>query len=102
MEQKGLTQDLLEPDIEIQFVFGIKSAKGLGLKPVEEDDHHERFAPQSDEHSMLVISVLDCREDRPVYRLTASRRRSDAQESDVVINQHFVEMLASLPVGDDA
>jgi len=103
LEQKGLTIDTVDPDIDVQFVFDVKSTKGLGLTPVAgADDHHERFAPKSDEHTLLVISVVDCHRKKPVYRLSASRQRLDHQESDVVVNQHFVELLSSLPVGDDA
>ena len=57
---------------------------------------------QSDEHAMLIVSVVDRNSGKPVYRLSASRKRSEQEESEVVLNQHFVEMLESLPVGDDA
>ena len=51
---------------------------------------------------MLIVSVVDRNSGKPVYRLSASRKRSEQEESEVVLNQHFVEMLESLPVGNDA
>jgi hypothetical protein len=75
----------------------------MDLPPVaDEGKAHEHYEPQSEEHDMLVISVVDRKTERPVYRLNASRTHSDREESDVVINQHLVELLATLPVGADA
>jgi len=53
-------------------------------------------------NGLLIVSVVDLDTERPVYRLSASRRRPDQEESEIVVNEHFVKLLESLPVGTDA
>ena len=47
---------------------------------------------------MLIVSVVDCAEERPVYRLSASRQRPGGAQrpSEVEVNHIFVELLESL------
>ncbi len=103
LDQKGLEESSDQPDIEVQFVFGIKSAKGLDLEPVaDEGKALEHYVPETEQHVMLILSVVDQKSKNPVYRLSASRRRPEQEESEVVINQHLCKLLESLPVGAEA
>lgn len=98
---KGLDIDVHEPDINVQYTFGIKTTKGLDLQPVAgEGAARDYYVPESNEHAMLVISVLDTKANKAVYRLTASRRLSDHDASEEEVNQHLEKLLATFPVGD--
>lgn len=100
LKSKGLREDNRAPDIDVHYVYGIKTTKGLGLEPIgDEQAIFETYQPESESHHMVVINVLDTQTSRPVYRLTASRRVSDHQDSKERLGHAFVELLASLPVG---
>jgi twitching motility protein PilU len=100
LRSKGLREESRSPDIEVQYVYGIKTTKGLGLEPIDDEQAiFETYEPESESHHMVVINVLDTRTQKPVYRLTASRRVSDHQSSKERLGHTFVDLLSSLPVG---
>ncbi len=74
-DAKGLTEDRSAPDIDVQYIYGIKSTQDLKMEPVaDEGNSFEYYTPQSDQHHMLVVNVVDLKTRKPVYRLTASSR----------------------------
>jgi twitching motility protein PilU len=102
LRSKGLREDSQSPDIEVQYVYGIKTTRGLGLEPIgDEQAIFETYKPESESHHMVVLTVLDTHTRKPVYRLTASRRVSDQQASKERLGHTFVDLLESLPVGTE-
>ncbi len=102
LRSKGLQEDNHSPDIEVQYVYGIKTTKGLALEPIgDEQAIFETYEPESESHHMVVINVIDTSTRKPVYRLTASRKVSDQQDSKERLGHAFVDLLGSLPVGTE-
>ena len=100
LDAKGLTEDPSSPDIDIQYIYGIKDTKDLKMEPVaDEGNSFEYYRPQSEQHHMLVVNVVDLKTRKPVYRLTASRRKTEYEASAAELNRIFVDLLKSLPVG---
>ncbi len=98
--RKGLVADNTAPDIDVQYLYGIKTTRDLKLDPVaDEGKSFQFYQPRSEQHHMLVVNVVDRKTRKPVYRLTASRRMSDYQASEAELNRIFVDLLSSLPVG---
>lgn len=100
MEDKGLTEDEQNADLELRFSFGMRSVKKLELVPVDDAAQVLRHFRGGDaQHAMLVISVVDVRTERQVYRVAALRRLPQRNESEIAVNQQICELLAELPVG---
>ena len=71
-KQKGYELNHAFPDIDVQYVLGLKSKEGLTLTPL--DDKHDPMtsAPVDTEHeATLVINIVDTKTDKPLWRLTA-------------------------------
>lgn len=101
MEKKGLRQVASDPDLDMQFVFGIKKTKGLALEPIaDEKEAFEQYEPETERHVMLVINAVDARSSKPVYRLTASRRESDKHLPQTEVNLLMEKLLATFPIGN--
>lgn len=101
LETKGLRQVDSDPDLDVQFVFGIKKTKELELQPIaDEGEAFEQYQPETESHIMLLVNVVDCRSHKPVYRLTASRRRSDDTLPQSEVNRIMSNLLGTFPVGD--
>jgi len=104
MGRKGMIEDPDHPDLEIQYVYGLSTTKGLDLEPVaDEGDSLQYYKPRSSQHHLLVINVVDLKSRKPVYRLTASspKAEGEAPENESSLNRIFVDLLKSLPVGSD-
>ena len=100
LTNRGLVKADSDPDMSVQFVYGIKKTKGLALEPIgDEQEAFEQYQPETERHVMLVINVVDGRSRKPVYRLTASRRESDSYPPQPEVNRLMEELLATLPVG---
>ncbi|MGD8956762.1 MAG: PilT/PilU family type 4a pilus ATPase [Chromatiaceae bacterium] len=100
LEKKGLRQKASDPDLDVQFVFGIKKTKGLALQPIaDEQEAFEQYQPETERHVMLVVNVVDAHSHKPVYRLTASRREGDHYLPQPEVNQLMESLLATFPVG---
>ncbi len=100
LKVKGLKQAKTDPDVEVQYIFGVKDTKGLELAPMgEEDESFEKYEAETAEHAMLVVNIVDTRTKKPVYRLSASRQISEHEDSQENINREFVSMLSSFPAG---
>jgi len=52
------------------------------------------------EQAMLVISVVDARTERQVYRVAALRRSPKLTENEIAVNQQICDFLSELPVGN--
>jgi len=99
LKVKGLREVSGQADVQVQYALGIKSTTGLGLEPVaDEGESFAQYKPETEEHAMLVINIIDSRSRKPVYRLTASRRLSDHRYEQDGLNRQFEKLLSSFPV----
>ncbi len=102
LNNKGLQENEQNPDIIVQFIYGIKSTSGLKLEPIEDEARSfASYVPETEKHYMVVINVVDSRSDESVYRITASRHSDDLKETKEQIAYEFVDLLRSLPVGSE-
>jgi len=100
LEAKGLRQVASDPDLDVQFVFGIKKTKGLSLQPIaDEGESFDQYQPETERHAMLVVNAVDARTHKPVYRLTASRRETDDHLPQIEVNRILSNLLETFPVG---
>jgi twitching motility protein PilU len=97
LEKKGMQMVETDPDIDVQFVFGIKKAKALGLEQMPDEGIYKNYEPETEEHAMLVINIVDTRTHRAVYRLTASRRLDDLVIPDKDLNHEMQSLLSTFP-----
>ena len=77
----------------------MKNVKALDLARVDGQQRATRhFREGPTDHAMLVINVIDQNSVKSVYRLSALRRVSDLNESEIAVNQQILKVLESLPV----
>ena len=103
LNAKGLQEDTKSPDIEVQFICGIKTTLGLDLKSIgDEKKSFERYVPESDSHHMVIVNVVDLHNGKSIYRLTTSQRYGKkAKETKEKMGYVFVDLLRSFPVGTE-
>ena len=100
LEAKGLRPVGSDPDLDVQFVFGIKKTKGLALQPIaDEGEAFDQYQPETENHAMLLVNAVDTRTHKPVYRLTASRRETDDHLPQAEVNRIMSNLLGTFPVG---
>jgi len=97
LEKKGMQQAESDPDIDVQYVFGIKKTAGLGLQQMPDEGSFQNYEPETEEHAMLVVNIVDARTHRAVYRLTASRRRDEVVIPDEDLKREMQNLLATFP-----
>lgn len=99
LDEKGLRESTAHPDIEVRFSFAMKNVEALDLVRVDGQQRATRhFREGPTDHAMLVINVIDQNSVKSVYRLSALRRVSDLNESEIAVNQQILKVLESLPV----
>jgi len=97
LEKKGMRQVDSDPDVDVQYVFGIKKTKGLGLQEMPDEGIYKNYEPETEEHAMLVVNIVDARTHRTVYRLTASRRRDEVVIPEEDLKREMQGLLATFP-----
>lgn len=98
LQQKGMRSVESDPDVDVQYAFGIKKMNALGLQPMpDEGPVFQHYEPETEEHAMLVVNIVDARTHRPVFRLTASRRRDQFEIPDDQLNREMQSLLAPFP-----
>ena len=79
----------------------MRSAKKLELVPGDDQAGVlKHFRGGNAEYVMLVISVVDARTERQVYRVAVLRRLPELNESEIAVNQQICDLLSELPVGN--
>lgn len=97
LEKKGLQQAESDPDIDVQFVFGIKKTAGLELQKMPDEGIYQNYEPETEKHAMLVVNIVDARTHKTVYRLTASRRRDEVEIPDEELKREMQNLLTTFP-----
>ena len=77
LAKKGMTMTDSDPDIDVQYVFGIKESKPLGLQEMPDEGSYKDYQPETEKHAMLVVNIVDARRDVEVaWPTTGSRPHS--------------------------
>ena len=97
LDKKGMQMVDKDPDVDVQFVFGIKKTKALGLEQMPDEGIYKNYEPETEEHAMLVVNIVDTRTHRSVYRLTASRKRDDLAIPEKDLNREMRNLLSTFP-----
>ena len=98
LEHKGLKKVESDPDLDVQYVFGIKKSAGLELQQMPDEGSFKNYEPETEKHAMLVVNIVDTNTHKAVYRLTASRRRDEVEVPEDDLKQEMKKLLESFPV----
>ena len=98
-EQKGLSHNAVDADIEIQYSFGVKSLNSLELETIDnQNDAIRDDAEDVSEHeTKLIINIKDLRHDKSIWRMKAIQSMSGAARKQHEINQDLLELLDEYP-----
>ena len=70
-KQKGYRLEHATPDIDVQYMLGLKSNEGLSLTPLDDKYDPLTSVPVDTEHeATLIVNIVDTRTNKPVWRLT--------------------------------
>ncbi|MFV2055590.1 MAG: PilT/PilU family type 4a pilus ATPase [Thiohalomonadales bacterium] len=95
---KGYLKVNQNPDIDVQYVLGIKESDKLALVPMEgEEDPFTSISEDSDSHASLLINIIDCKTKKPVWRLNYSRELKGPLLSQEEVNAEFGILMQDYP-----
>ena len=98
MQDKGLHLDSQHPDLDLQYAFGMQSVQGMALEPI---DHGEGREPDSameiKSKAKLVVTLVDTRFNKPIWRMTAQRCISGPLKNQAEINREIAQLMAEYP-----
>lgn len=98
--EKGLEFDNENPDIEIQYAFGLEHAKKIKLKPIQhESDKLLDITPDDEDTATLLVNVRDLNSKQDVWRINASRPVSGPLLSQDEVNKELSTILKDFPAG---
>ena len=96
--EKGLELNNDDPDIEIQYAFGLDSAEKLKLEPIKhESDAIVDFTPDDEKMGTLLVNIRDLNTKHDVWRINASRPVSGPLLSQDEINRELATILSDYP-----
>ncbi len=99
LDNKGLRLVEGGADLEIQYALGIKVEESLSLEPIVGQKSNFQYLNSGDkEFTVLMINIVDVDSHKPVYRITASKKKSSYEESQGQINAGISALLKSFPV----
>lgn len=97
-ETKGMEFKPDGPDVEVQYVFGLKSIKGLKLARIHnENDAIVDISPDSESEATLIVNVRDLEAKQDVWRLNATRKISGPVRTQDEINLELSNILREYP-----
>jgi hypothetical protein len=97
---RGFAENKASPDLDVQYILGLKSKKGLSLEAI--DDEVNPFAgvtTDTETHATLIVNIVDTLRQKPVWRLTASTKLEGAIRSQEELNHDIATVLESFPPG---
>jgi twitching motility protein PilU len=96
--ERGYKENLATPDLEVQYILGLKSKKGLALEPIEEEvNPFAGLTTDTETHATLIINIVDTLRQKPVWRLTASTKLEGPIRSQEELNHDIATVLESFP-----
>ena len=97
---RGFTENTTAPDLDVQYILGIKSQKGLSLEPIEEEDNPFAAVPTDTEtHATLIVNIVDTLRQKPVWRLTASTKLDGHLRTQEELDHDIAIVMESFPPG---
>ncbi len=99
LDNKGLRLVEAGAHLEVQYALGIKVEESMSLEPIGNQKSQFRFmnAPGK-EFINLMINIVDVDTQQPVFRITASKRKSSYEESQGQLNAGISALLKNFPV----
>ncbi|MDQ7048480.1 MAG: DUF4136 domain-containing protein [Enterobacterales bacterium] len=99
LDNKGLKLVEAGAHLEVQYALGIKVEESMSLEPIGNQKSQFRFmnAPGK-EFINLMINIVDVDTQQPVFRITASKRKSSYEESQGQLNAGISALLKNFPV----
>ena len=95
---KGYAPNENAADINVQFVLGLKASKGLTLEPIRNEISPLLTAPaDTDEEVTCIINVVDNVNNKPIWRMTASRKISGPIKTQDEVNAEIEYLMAEYP-----
>jgi len=99
LDNKGLRLVEGGAHLEVQYALGIKVEESMSLEPIGGKKSQFRFmGPPGKEFITLMINVVDVDTQQPVFRITASKRKSAYEESQGQLNAGISSLLKNFPV----
>lgn len=99
--EKGLEFDSENPDIEVQYAFGIEKLDKLKLKKIKNPSDALVDITEDDEDiATLLVNIRDRKSGKDVWRLNASRPMSGPLLSQQEINEELTTILKAYPPSD--
>ncbi len=99
LDNKGLRLVEGGAHLEVQYALGIKVEESMSLEPIGDQKSQFRFmSPPGKEYITLMINVVDVDTKQPVFRITASKRKSTYEESQGQLNAGISALLKNFPV----
>ncbi|MGB0496617.1 MAG: ATPase, T2SS/T4P/T4SS family, partial [Kangiellaceae bacterium] len=103
LNDKGLRLVEGHADLEVQYVLGIKVEEGLRLEPISGQRSNLKSIQTPDkEMIMLMINIIDNQSQKPVFRVTASKKKALYEENQGQLNKGLASLLVEFPVGVSA
>jgi len=95
---KGYTHNESTADIDVQYVLGLKATKGLSLEPIRNEKSPLLTVPEdTDEQVTCVINIVDNINNKPVWRMTATRKISGPLKTQDEVNAEVAGLMAEYP-----
>ncbi|WP_455212422.1 DUF4136 domain-containing protein, partial [Kaarinaea lacus] len=97
-KDRGFAENQSSPDLDVQYILGLKSHKGLSLEPMDEEVNPFSEVPTDTEtHATLIVNIVDTLRQKPVWRLTASTKLEGPIRSQEELNHDIATVLESFP-----
>jgi twitching motility protein PilU len=96
--ERGFKENPATPDLDVQYILGLKSKKGLSLEPIEEEvNPFAGLTTDTETHATLIINIVDTLRQKPIWRLTASTKLEGPIRSQEELNHDIATVLESFP-----
>ena len=101
-ESKEMDYDGKSPDIEVQYVFGLKDVKKLKLEIIDHrSDDITDVSADSDKDATLIVNIRDLKADRDVWRVNVAARISGPLMAQEVYDTELARILEDYPPNID-
>jgi hypothetical protein len=97
---RGFAENKANSDLDVQYIFGLKSKKGLSLEAIEDEiNPFAGVTTDTETHATLIVNIVDTLRQKPVWRLTASTKVEGPIHSQDELNHDIAMVLESFPPG---
>jgi twitching motility protein PilU len=99
LDSKGLRLVNQGGDLEVQYALGVKRIESLKLESISGKSERYNYMNNDDkEFTTLMINIVDTSSDKPVFRITATKKKSVYLESQRQLNEGLTSLLQPLPI----